>query len=481
MIEYVVKTILCAAVWLLLYFSLLEKEKMHRFNRLYLLCSIAFCFIVPFITIAMQWPSLPVEDILLINTAANELAVASPVSTAVTNVLSWTTIVIAVYIVITLLLAARFARNMLLIFMKARRCRQVPYEGATIVLDKPGTAPHSFFHYIFLDKNDVESGAIREEILCHELAHIRQKHSTDVVLIELLLVFAWFNPLLWMYRRAIQLNHEFLADEAVVKAFNDPPLYQYLLIGNAGKACGPLLASRFNYLITKKRLIMITKTTSRTRAILKQVAVLPVIIIAVIAFADRTLAQQQLPAKPEPPRVNTVPSTQEGVSQELLDEYAAIVAKYNMDGKQPRGKHQGITAADKKRLETIFLQMSRAQQVKQTVGFMKAGKPFQVKVPTTAQLESWKDAAKYGVWIDDKKIDNGELDKYSNTDFDHVFVSKLSKNAKHYGEYFYQVNLMTKPYYKNYYDNAIRQKENMMYVIWMKKNAIHVEPFERKE
>jgi beta-lactamase regulating signal transducer with metallopeptidase domain len=85
------------------------------------------------------------------------------------------------------------------------------------------------------------------------------KHSLDILLIETLKVLFWFNPIFIFYKKAIQLNHEFLADEKVVKSHNDVPFYQNLLISKANANPTYYLASNLNYSVTKKRLIMMTK------------------------------------------------------------------------------------------------------------------------------------------------------------------------------------------------------------------------------
>jgi TonB family protein len=109
--------------------------------------------------------------------------------------------------------------------------------------------------------------------------------------IELITLFAWINPILFLYRRAIQLNHEFLADEFVVNSVTSPHDYQLLLLDKAMQPSVLVLSSSFNYLQTKKRIIMMTKKTSFRIAILKQIALIPVIIITGFLFSTKVIAQ----------------------------------------------------------------------------------------------------------------------------------------------------------------------------------------------
>ena len=110
----------------------------------------------------------------------------------------------------------------------------------------------------------------------HELVHVTQKHTLDILFIEFLKAIFWFNPLFIFYKKAIQLNHEFLADEEIVKTYNNVPFYQNLLLQKSSEQQTIYLASNLNYLVTKKRLIMMTKRTSQKIVLLKKVAVVPI-------------------------------------------------------------------------------------------------------------------------------------------------------------------------------------------------------------
>jgi hypothetical protein len=333
---------------------------------------------------------------------------------------------------------------------------------ARLVLTPALPVSHSFFNYIFLDKEAYERGTIEEEILNHELAHVRQKHSIDILVIEALLVLAWFNPFLYLYRKAIRLNHEFLADESVLKTFSNVQSYQLLLLDKAAYGSHLSLTSRFNYLTTKQRLIMMTKTTSDKVAALKKIALLPLLIVSVLFFATKMGAQPTTKAKPPRPQAE---STVEGISQDLLKEYRSIVAKYITTDVNGRRNIKKPNEDDWARLETIFKQMSKEQQKDQVIIFMPVFPLSPRSVPTNAQLEAWKDPKMYGLWIDEKRVKNSVINRYSNTDFAHVSVSKLEKNALNYGKHYYQVNLMTEECYQKYKhdrDNEIANKKMSM-------------------
>ena len=466
MTAYILKTILCSALLLLFYFLFLEREKMHRFNRFYLLFGIALSFIIPLISITttVSQNLLPLEQ--LINVPEDNLQEAITQQTipaagrqSFLPIFLW-----VIYLSGSIFLLSRFLKNIFRIYYKVKNNTVIPYHNSKLVLTADKIIPHSFLQYVFIDKDGFERSAIEKEVLSHELTHVRQRHSLDILFLELLLVVCWFNPFLYLYRKVVQLNHEFLADDAVIETFNNTKAYQYLLLEKSNQAgCLPL-TSRLNYLLTKKRLVMMTRTTSSRVSIVKQLALLPTITLAIFLFSTRTIAQE--PAKAAPQSRMEVSSTVEGASQELMNEYAAILAKHKPGPNEVWGKtfgyYKDLTDAEKNRLEVIFLQMNKTQQAQQEVFFMPPIPPFGKAPPTSTQLQSWENAKKYGVWIDGKRISNTMLSNYSTRDFSHAFVSPLSKNAINYGKHYYQVDLMTNAYYKDYFEKTKANKKNTM-------------------
>lgn len=274
------------------------------------------------------------------------------------------------------------------------------------------------------------------------------------------MIFAWFNPILYLYRKAIKLNHEFLADESVINTFSDTQTYQLLLLDKASQSNSLLLTSPFNYLLTKKRIIMMSKNASQKVAILKQIALIPVIAATGFLLTAKTIAQDISKVVQQ----QQIESTQNGISQELLKEYQDVINKYKKtlrDGRQSYSLN--LTQADKERLEKIFIQMSKEQQAKQMVVFIPVSSMVLKKVvPTKEQLESFKDPKMYGVWVNGIRVSNDVLNNYTNTDFANVFESKLMKNATNYGKHVYQVSLMTNDNFQSYNDQTIASKKNVM-------------------
>lgn len=292
MIAYLIKVVLCSAVFLTIYYVLLEKSKTYAFNRFYLLGSVAFAILIPFITVALPGESTLTNSLptVLSNSNIAEAITNSPQKQAI----DWLAIMtISCYISVLVTLLYRFVNGLIRVYRIVKN-NEVTIRDNTklIVLTQPVT-PHTFLKHIFLNKEDLEN----RQILTHELAHARQLHSLDIILIEFIHCIFWFNPALILFKRSIRLNHEFLADESVLEKHNNVPVYQQLLLSKITGTNDTVLASSFNYSITKKRFTMMTSIKNRKQAVIRIVCSLALLMITSVVFINK--AQAQAPAVDE--------------------------------------------------------------------------------------------------------------------------------------------------------------------------------------
>jgi len=259
-----------------MYHLLLEKEKMHNFNRFYLLGAVVISLILPFIQLPVNISFVTPQpaDAAFIPVMLPSLPVHLAADVKTTDFLPY--VVSAVYGLVVMVLAIRFVINILHFYNIRKQGKGVSYQGAAMVLFKEDIQPHTFLGTIYISEKEYRERHSTPELLAHEMVHIRQKHSLDILFIELVKIILWFNPLVYLYKKAIQTNHEFLADENVLRSHNDVPAYQQLLLEKALPCSLHPLASNINFNLTKKRFIMMTKTTSKRRAAMLQFAVVPV-------------------------------------------------------------------------------------------------------------------------------------------------------------------------------------------------------------
>lgn len=276
MILYLIKSTLLLGVLLALYKLLLENEKMHRFNRLYLIMALVLGFTAPLISIEItsnshiaglemetlnkvvneptQRVSQTIQKAITASTPIQPSAVESMEETSSSRSFPILPILWGVYGVVLGLLLIRFIAGLIQIRINIKKSELDQFSQATLVLMDTPITPQSFLHYIFLNKQEYQSGKVGSEILEHEYTHVRQLHSVDVMFIELLKLLFWFNPLLYLYKHAIQLNHEFLADEYVVNNVTDISNYQKKLIEVCEVDAQTPVTSHFSASTTKNRI-----------------------------------------------------------------------------------------------------------------------------------------------------------------------------------------------------------------------------------
>jgi TonB family protein len=136
-----------------------------------------------------------------------------------------------------------------------------------IVKTELDITPFSFFNLLFISKND-ENRTGMKEMLAHEMEHVKQRHSIDVIVMELVTILQWYNPFVWLLKRSLRENHEFLADHGALKPGTSSAAYRLLLL-HVTLGQQPVLANNFNYSLIKNRIKMITKIKSSKASTLK--------------------------------------------------------------------------------------------------------------------------------------------------------------------------------------------------------------------
>ncbi|GAA3763605.1 M56 family metallopeptidase [Flavobacterium ginsengiterrae] len=289
MITYFLKSGVLLFVFYAVYKLLLENEKMFRFNRAYLLGSLVFSFVIP-----LQLFSIKTMFETGINSIQlDEIVIRASRVPLNENYIMYNIfyILIRVYVIVSIILAFRFVLNLISFFIKLKRKEILIVNGVKVVLTHEAVLPHSFLNAIFVNKTDFETGKIPLELIAHEKAHLEQKHTLDILFAEVLRIVFWVNPIIPYFIKAIKLNHEFLADEAVNKQFGEVRNYQNMLLDFVSNKQTVPLASNINYQITKKRLLMMTKKESQIKSVLKIFTVCAVYAVMLLAFSEDAIAQ----------------------------------------------------------------------------------------------------------------------------------------------------------------------------------------------
>jgi len=283
MITIILKIILCSSLLIALYYLFLEKERMHQFNRFYLIFSLVISYVIPFINITTEFPKPSNNPQLIFNETVQEIALLPSQEES----LNWMNIIWIVYGIVTSILLIKAIISILKI--KNLKGKQINYQGQKIIITDKNLSPFSFWKTIYIGKQYLINNEIDTRIFLHEKSHLGQKHSIDLLLIEILKIFTWFNPALYFYKKAMVTNHEFLADEYVLKNNYNVKDYQNLILQEIISGQHYNLTHKFNFNNTKKRFIMMnTKKSKLTK--LKKIVSIPLLIAILGLFVQKTYA-----------------------------------------------------------------------------------------------------------------------------------------------------------------------------------------------
>ena len=288
---YILKSSVCLVLFYLFFRVLLSKETFHRFNRVALLGVLFLSLLIPFIEVTtnhqveVQQTMLTIEQVLLM-AEMEPATVDATGGVAVYEVasLSWIEILLLVYLAGIIFFACRNLYSLIRLFRLIHSGKREKLEnGTTLVVHEQEIAPFSWMKYIVISRKDLEENG--REILIHEAAHIRHRHSIDLLVADICIFFQWFNPGAWLLKQELQNIHEYEADETVINEGVNAKEYQLLLIKKAVGTRLYSMANSFNHSKLKKRITMMLKEKSSPWARLKYLYVLPVAAIAVTAFA----------------------------------------------------------------------------------------------------------------------------------------------------------------------------------------------------
>jgi TonB family protein len=287
-IAYILKSAICLIVFYLFYKLLLSKDTFHRFNRIVLLSLLLLSFTVPFGIIGLRSASQASQafeqESFVMQAQSVEIVQAATTPTSAETKPVWILMLVLTYLAGIVFCFSRQLWSMTKMFRLMEISRPTELEsGVTLYVHTKPIAPFSWMKRIVLSEKDLTENG--HEILTHELAHIQNKHSWDLILADICIFFQWFNPAAWLLKQEIQSIHEFEADDRVLQQGIDAKQYQLLLIKKAVGTRLYSMANSFNHSSLKKRITMMLKEKSNPWARLKYVYVLPLACVTLLAFA----------------------------------------------------------------------------------------------------------------------------------------------------------------------------------------------------
>ncbi len=477
-----------SAVLYSVYYFILSRKKILVFNRFYLLLIMVIAFIIPQLNITVSvspvlripantvvlnealWP-VGGENVTEHTQPGNDMVV-----TAVKENINYRAIAVAIYFMGVL--------AMLLVFIKKLwRINKITGNYKT-VLNEPiirllpyKIMPFSFGKNIYLNEVQYINNEIETCILEHEKAHTAQLHTADIILAELLHIIFWFNPVMICIKKSVKINHEYLADAVAVRKINIKA-YQEKIIDWSVHTAHLQLTSSFNYITIKKRLLMLQASYKFKNVIMSVLLALMVITFCIIIFGKyNVVSAQNNPSvalsQPAIKSIDTPRSMHQsyisvmgrqipngpGAAETELQQYEQLLQ--NNLRKNERGQYVSnmghFSAADYETAKKIYTKMNGLQRSLSIYRLVLMHQLTPINTPTAQQFAGFKNAATYGVWVDDKKVTNATLNQFRNTDFGSFYISKLYNKAKEGKLYTHQVDLYTKKYV-NSSNEALRTK-----------------------
>jgi bla regulator protein BlaR1 len=274
------------------YYLVLRHLTFYTLNRAYLLVAILFATLYPKIDLssfAQRHEALtkPVQTVVL-NWQAPAETLIKPLTQP--NYWQWATVI---FWAGAIFLAFRLMMQLFSLFQLYRRSQPAQIHDHDVRIIEGEAAPFSFWRSIYVNPAN-HTPADLKAILLHEQVHVNGWHTIDILLAELSSIFYWFNPGIWLMKRAVRENIEFITDRKILNKGFDSKTYQYSLVNVSFNATTPGIVNHFNISTIKKRIIMMNAKRSSRFTLTRYAFVVPAVIVLLLVF---TLSRAEI-AKP---------------------------------------------------------------------------------------------------------------------------------------------------------------------------------------
>ncbi|WP_116787335.1 M56 family metallopeptidase [Flavobacterium psychrotrophum] len=302
LLPYILKASALLAVFFLAYHTLLKKETFFGTNRLFLIAGLITSALLPLaeytkVIFVDPIPARPFtsQELTMMNTAMlQEQKIPEPAFE-----INWFYVALGVYAIGLAFFGIRLLADVFKIRKMLAGKRVTKSETYKLVDSADVDSPFSFFNYIVYNSGVLQPQEL-DSILTHEKVHSRQKHSVDMLLAQTFCIVFWFNPIVWLYKKAISQNLEFIADSEATKLVADVKAYQKTMLRLSIEPQYISITNQFYQSLIKKRIVMLNKQKSRRRNFWKYAIVLPALTAFVLAFQVKVVAQEkQLPVQPK--------------------------------------------------------------------------------------------------------------------------------------------------------------------------------------
>lgn len=285
LVFFLLKSASIIGLFVLVYGICLQKETLFKANRYFLLAGLVSAICIPFITITKI---IYVSPITTNGTIFNEI---TPIAEQGFQP-NWWLVALTIYLIGVAIVGGRFSIQLLSLKRFILNKNSLNKNGINYIKVQDNIAPFSFLNYIIYNPK-LHSPSELALILKHEEVHVKQYHTLDVILANLLITLQWFNPLAWVYKNNIEQNLEFLADYRTVENNSCKRDYQLAMVRTSARNSYPEITTNFYQSFIKKRIIMLNKSASNRKNLWKMSFIAPLLLGFIFTFNVKTIAQEQ--------------------------------------------------------------------------------------------------------------------------------------------------------------------------------------------
>ena len=280
---YLLKSVMWLTGFALIYLLFLRNERFFNLKRYYLIAGILISIIFPLFDFHYQL-EIPAPEMSYQGIIPPDTGIV-PASKTVLNEspFNFMYVLFLIYIAGIFFLVFKAILNTGILIRTINKTKFDYLNHARLIRAPEFASSFSFFNYVFI--NPAMDEREQDVIINHELVHINQKHWLDLLLIELLRLFQWMNPFVWIYTRFIKQNHEYIADEVALQRIPDQAVYKAVLVNQLFESRVISLSNSFNYSLNKKRFDMMKKIITSPYRKMKIFLVLPLFAVIFYAFA----------------------------------------------------------------------------------------------------------------------------------------------------------------------------------------------------
>lgn len=293
MLQYCIQTILFQLIFLLAYDMFHKKDTFFTVNRVYLLVTSVLSLTLPFIKVKSIQETIPDDYVVNLPTvfigervSNNTIEVANTVSSASLNINWW----LVLYIIGVSVAVFLFIRKILIIRSLKQKSSKGMISKFPVRILPDSKDAFTFWNTIYIGNELSETE--KNKILIHEIVHLKQKHTLDLIWFEIIKILFWFNPLIYIYHSRIITLHEYISDASAIRQLGKRAYYEQLLNSNFQTKNVKFTNNFFNHKLLKKRIIMLQKTKSKSNAKLKYLAIVPLLVVMLTftAFSQKAVA-----------------------------------------------------------------------------------------------------------------------------------------------------------------------------------------------